>query len=232
MNKFPNVDHTFILCDPLREPDRASYLNHWLKTNNIDPSCYTMGLACYGSDLAIDDMLNAYNPWQNRKPVELQRDFNSYNLKPSEISLCMNWASVAKQAVNAKYNVVLILESDVIFGENFLTNMNIVIKQLDDNRLSWDFLSISGRADLRPKRKPDDTIHQWFGSPKYYHTRTTDAMVFQVKMLEKILTTFFPFAEVLDWELNYQLTLHNSTSLWLDPPIIRQGSGKEYPTLL
>ena len=64
------------------------------------------------------------------------------------------------------------------------------------------------------------------------HTRTTDAMIFRVPMLEKILTTLFPFAEVLDWELNYQLTRHSSVSLWLDPPIIRQGSGKEYETTL
>jgi hypothetical protein len=57
-------------------------------------------------------------------------------------------------------------------------------------------------------------------------------MIFQVSMLQKICETLIPFAEVLDWELNYQLALHNSRSLWLDPPIVRQGSGKEYPTTL
>ena len=66
----------------------------------------------------------------------------------------------------------------------------------------------------------------------YYHTRTTDAMIFKVDMMAKILGTLFPFAEVLDWELNYQLSLHKSRSFWLDPPIIRQGSGKEYKTTL
>jgi hypothetical protein len=57
-------------------------------------------------------------------------------------------------------------------------------------------------------------------------------MIFKVSMLDKILNSLFPFSEVLDWELNYQLTLNSSKSLWLDPPIIRQGSGKEYPTTL
>jgi hypothetical protein len=57
-------------------------------------------------------------------------------------------------------------------------------------------------------------------------------MIFKVSMLKQIVGTLFPFAEVLDWELNYQLTLHKSISYWLDPPIIRQGSGKEYPTTL
>jgi hypothetical protein len=43
-------------------------------------------------------------------------------------------------------------------------------------------------------------------------------------MLKKIVTTYFPFAEILDWELNYQLQRHGSKSLWLDPIIVKNGS--------
>jgi hypothetical protein len=50
-------------------------------------------------------------------------------------------------------------------------------------------------------------------------------MIFAVPMLAKISNTFFPCADVLDWELNYQLNLHRARCLWLDPPIITQGSG-------
>jgi hypothetical protein len=57
-------------------------------------------------------------------------------------------------------------------------------------------------------------------------------MIVKVGMLDKILGTLFPFSEVLDWELNYQLTRHRAISWWLDPPIVRQGSGKEYRTTL
>ena len=60
-------------------------------------------------------------------------------------------------------------------------------------------------------------------------------MIFQVSMLEKIVKTFLPVAEVLDWELNYQLTLNDSKTLWLDPPIVRQGSSthtREYESTL
>jgi hypothetical protein len=170
-----------------------------------------------------------YNPWQNRKPIEKERNFNSYNLKPGEISLDLNWAHAAQQAVRAKYGVVLMLESDVLMEPQFLEQLR---RSLAKTPPDWDILSLSGRADLRPKRAPGDTELRWFDAPSYYHTRTTDAMVFRVDMLEKIVGTFFPFAEVLDWELNYQLTLHRSRSLWLDPPIIRQGSGKEYVSLL
>ena len=230
MRTIPCVDHTYILCDPTKEPDRFFYLQSWLDTNHIDPSCYTIGVSCYGSDLTAEEAYRVYNPWQTRTPVERERNFNSYNLKMSEISLVMNWAHNANDAVQKGYDKVMMLESDVLFEENFLEKLENVFHILGSQ--PFDFLSISGRDDLRPQRVPGDTSYRWFHHPGYYHTRTTDAMIFQVSMLQAICETLVPFAEVLDWELNYQLELHNSRSLWLDPPIVRQGSGKEYPTTL
>lgn len=230
MNWPAPIDHTFILCDPRKEPERAAYLTKWLSAQNVSDSAYSMGLSCYGDSLRLETVDKVYNPWVDRKPVELQRNFNSYNLKLGEISLVLNWAYVAKQAVERGYKVVMILESDVLFSDEFLTHLGFALKSLPYDE--WDFLSLSAGANLRPRREPDDNRLGWFPAPYYYHTRTTDAMIFKVSMLEKILSTLFPFAEVLDWELNYQLTLHKSRSFWLDPAIIRQGSGKEYPTTL
>jgi hypothetical protein len=226
------IDHTFLLCDPSKEPDRAAYLQTWLKSHSISPSSYTMGLHCYGTDLTIDEAYKVYDPWQNRKPIEAQRSFNSYNLKLGEISLVLNWAHAARTAVTKGYAVVMILESDVIFNDGFLENLEKAMNLLETKQTEWDFLSLSAGANLRPVRAPGHTDLDWFRVNTYYHTRTTDAMIFKVSMLEKILGSLFPFAEVLDWELNYQLTLHKSNSFWLDPPILYQGSGKIYPTTL
>ena len=231
MTKWPEpIDHTYIICDPDKEPERAAYLQRWLSSHTIDSSVYTIGLACYGCDLTAQEAHSAYNPWQNRKPIEQHRNFNSYNLKLAEISLGINWAAAAQAAVKAGHKVVMILESDVLFADDFLPKLADGLRML--GAANWDFLSLSAPPHLRPKRSDDGVTQKWFVVDNYMHTRTTDAMVFKVSMLEKILTTFFPIADVLDWELNYQLTLHKSRSLWLDPPIIRQGSGKEYPTTL
>lgn len=224
------IDHTFILCDPSKEPVRAAYLQSWLQAHDIRPEAYTMGLHCYGHELDMETVDRVYNPWVDRKPVELQRNFNSYNLKLGEISLVLNWVHAAKTAVERGYNIVMILESDVIFHDDFLPALGDSMKHLEGR--PWDFLSLSAGADLRPRRDPTDTRRAWFPAPHYYHTRTTDAMIFKTEMLKKILDTIIPFAEVLDWELNYQLTLHKSRSYWLDPPILHQGSGKVYPTTL
>lgn len=222
------IDHTFILCDPAREPERANYLTSWLSANSIPPTAYTMGLHCYKDDITPELADRVYNPWIERG--EDSKNFNRFNLKQGEISLVLNWAEAAKTAVEKKYNVVMMLESDVIFDDQFLQKLQTVITPIQ--RDPWHFISISARHDLRPKRDDGGNTFRWFRVAGTLHTRTTDAMIFRVPMLEQILSTLFPFGEVLDWELNHQLTIHKSISLWLDPPIIRQGSGKEYSTTL
>ena len=230
--KWPEpIDHTYILCDPAREVERAAYLTRWLQEKSLPVDSYTMGLSCYGTTLSPAYAMEVYDPTVSRPSVPgEQRNFNASNLKLGEISLVLNWAAVAKDAVQKKYGAVMILESDVLFSPTFLTDLDTSLSALKG--IPWDFLSLSEGPGLRPKRAPGDTNRGWFPVHHYYHTRTTDAMIFRVSMLEKILTTLFPFAEVLDWELNYQLARHTSKSFWLDPPIIKQGSGTVYPTTL
>jgi len=231
-SKWPDpIDHAYILCDPAREPERAAYLKRWLADNRISSDCYTMGLSCYGTTITAAHAMSVYDPTQPREPVPgEQKNFNRSNLKLGEISLVLNWAAAAKDAVAKRYGAVLILESDVLFSPTFLRDLEMSLSALKD--VSWDFLSLSEGPGLRPPRDPKDTAPGWFPVRHYYHTRTTDAMVFKGSMLEKILGTLFPFAEVLDWELNYQLTRHTSRSFWLDPPIIKQGSGSVYMSTL
>ena len=188
-----------------------------------------MSLACYGDTVTDEEALRVYNPFRAR-PTPDRGQFCK-NLKKSEISLVLNWAAAARQAVDRGYSVVMMLESDVLFFPEFLTNLSLSLAEAESR--PWDFLSLSAGANLRPRRPADSAELGWFPPlVPYYHTRTTDAMIFRVPILKKILGTLFPFSDVLDWELNYQLSLHSSRSWWLDPPICRQGSGKEYQTSL
>lgn len=233
MNKWPDpINHVFFLCDPVKEPDRAEYLIKWLSDNNIDPSSYTMKLKYYGDTLSDEEAYAVYNPWITRKYLDVVRSMASYNMKKSEISLCMNWYEIAKEASeNNDWRVIMTLESDVIFCDDFLNKLKIAMNEIEDDR-DWDFLSISAGAKLRPARD-DDLSQKWFKITNYINTRTTDAMIFKTSILKKIVSTFYPFADVLDWELNYHLVIHNSNTYWLDPPIVHQGSETgEYKSLL
>lgn len=231
MNRFPApIDHCYVLCDPVREPDRTKYLQDWFQTNNVDPSQYSMVMPTYGTDPQFQTRTiwkSLYDPWKRGQ----WGNFNARNMKPSELSLVLNFAWIADQAIRAGHRIVLILESDVRFEDRFLERLAPALTSLPPR---WDFASLSASADLRPERTTGDPADRvWFPPINpYFHTRCTDSMLFRVEMLQKILTTLFPVAEVLDWELNYQLTFHGSVSLWLDPPLLRQGSGKEYETTL
>jgi len=224
MTRFPSpIDHVYILCDPVKEPDRANYLTTWLKTHAVDPTQYTMCMDCYGTDPFFQTraVTRVYDPWR-RRPL----NFNSRNLKPAEISLVLNFAGVARRAVAAKHSVVLILESDVLFAEDFFTKLGAALQVLPPR---WDFLSLSASAGLVPAA----AIHQLGPSGRVWyppnhpnmHTRCTDSMIIRVEMLERILGTLFPCVDPLDWELNYQLSLHQATTWWLHPPVTAQGSG-------
>jgi hypothetical protein len=225
------IDHLYILCDKTKEPERAAFLTHWIETSGIPSSKYTFLSVCYGDTLSTEHAWKAYNPWNKHRPSNT-RSHNSYNMKLGEISLCINWAAAAAEAIKANHKVVMFWESDVLPDTDFLAKLSQAMALLESNQ-SWDFLSLSAGANLRPKRPdPRDTTLGWFPVTNYFHTRTTDAMIFRVDMLQKIMSTFFPVAEVLDWELNFQLSIHKSRSFWLDPPIIKQGSGSVYPTTL
>jgi hypothetical protein len=232
MTSLPSpIDHLYILCNKEKEPDRVVYLEKWLSENKLDPCFYTFYCFCYGNTIVHEDIWRMYDPW-NKHRMTL-RSANSFNLKLSEISLCVNWAAVAFEAIKAKHNIVMVWESDVLPNHEFVGKLNNALQLLEaEHGSNWDFLSISAGANMRPKREPDDMVQKWFPVSNYFHTRTCDAMIFRVDMLKKIFPTFLPVAEVLDWELNYHLSIHKSRSFWLDPPIIHQGSGTVYKTTL
>jgi hypothetical protein len=219
------IDHAYIICSETKEPERYRKLKQWFTSVNMDPSCYSFVYFKHGSELNPEEAFKAYNPWITRQAVpNEQHNYNRYNLKPAEVSLGINWAHSAASAVRGGHKVVLMLESDPVFEGGFLDKLAQSMKLLEDKKSDWDFLSIGDGVGLRPKRAEGDTGLAWFPAPGYYHTRTTNAMIFKVDMLRKILSTYFPFAEIIDWELNYQLTRHNSKSYWLDPIIVKNGS--------
>lgn len=218
------IDHAYIVCSKTLEPERYESLNKWLQVNDIDPACYTFVYFKHGSELSSEEAFKAYNPWVARPKVPgEQHNFNRFNLKPSEVSLGINWGYSAMAAIKKNHpTCVLMLESDVVFAPDFLEQLAVAMKKLHGRE--WDFLSIGDGVGLKPERPKGETYLDWFPNRGFYHTRTTDSMIFKMSMLKKIMTTYFPFAEIIDWELNYQLQRHNSKSLWLDPILVRNGS--------
>jgi len=231
MRRWPApIDHAYILCDVEREPDRAAYLHGWLRDNEIDPSCYTFASKTYGVTLSAETASACYDPFLWRRPEEEDQSVFHSNLKLSEISLLLNWYDIARRAVEAGHALVMTLESDVLFPSAFLTDLEHAMRLCSNEE--YEFMSIGGPEYMRPERDEGDVGFRWFKSIGYPKTRTTDGMIFKGPLLKKIVGSFFPCADVLDWELNYHLKLHGARCGWLEPPLIRQGSGNVYPTTI
>jgi hypothetical protein len=217
------IDHCYILCDPVKEPDRANYLTSWIRDNDVDPSCITLCSDCYGTDpmFQTSSVWSFYNPWSTAYGRRIANG-TSKNMKPAEISLVLNFIGAARRAVEVGHKVVMILESDVLFLGDFWSSFTAALQTLPP---AWDVMSLSASANMVPTRDPAKPDQRWF-SPTipYFHTRCADSMVYRVDLLRRMLGTMVPFGEVLDWELNFQLSLHGAKTLWLDPPVTRAGS--------
>jgi hypothetical protein len=49
-------------------------------------------------------------------------------------------------------------------------------------------------------------------------------MMFKTDFLKKVCTTFIPFREIIDWEMNFQILVHQGKAMWADPPLAEQGT--------
>ena len=214
------IDHAYFICSEKYEPDRYRHIQKWCTANNIKD--YSFVYMKHGSEISPEEAFKVYNPWVERPNVGEHKNFNRYNLKLSEISLCINFGTAALTAIKSGHKTVAIFESDAIFSDDFLQKFNACLRKLDGKE--WDYLSIADGVGMKPKRDPSDTETGWFPILGNFHTRTTCGQVFKTDLLKNVMSSFFPFAEVLDWELNYQLTRYGSRSLWLDPCLVKNGS--------
>jgi hypothetical protein len=90
----------------------------------------------------------------------------------------------------------------------------------------WDYVSLGEGVGTRPpgcetsyycEQKLCIPPHNWV-------FRCTDSMLFSQRFIKNLVKSLIPFRECLDWELNFQLMLHQGKALWADPPISEQGT--------
>jgi hypothetical protein len=135
----------------------------------------------------------------------------------------MNFAAGILDASKGN-GLAIFLESDVWLREDFVERLQGLLENVRDR--PWDFISLGEGVGTRPPGIPIsyyaptkgyDPPHQWV-------FRCTDSMLFTTEYLRRLATTFLPFKEILDWEMNYQLMIHKGKALWADPPLAEQGT--------
>ena len=220
------LPHIFILCNPLQEPERYSFLQRHLPKRGIPLTAVEFVHNKWGSELTSDDVFSVWQPFTKRFGLNKAINFKARCLSHGEISLNRSFYQVVQKglATNAEY--ILVLESDVVLRDDFLSRFQEVLDQVKGKL--WDYISLGEGVNTRPEGK---TFTSYFSPttvcdpPKHpWVFRCCDSMLLHRRFLEKLAVTFLPFHECLDWELNLQLHAHKGVALWVDPPLVEAGT--------
>lgn len=220
-----NIDKIYVLVHPDFEKDRYERLKKHIAKKGLPQDKIIYGAATWGSQLSSELVFSVWDPYL--RPGMPVMTWKSRFLSRGEISLVLNFYSAARDAVEKKYKNIIIFESDVFLREDFIKRMDDLWKDLEGK--PWDYVSLGEGVSTRP----EGALMSYWADTKAYPPphkcvfRCTDSMLFKVSFLEKIVQTIIPFRECLDWELNYQIAIHQGKALWADPPLAEQGSGRQ-----
>jgi GR25 family glycosyltransferase involved in LPS biosynthesis len=141
-------------------------------------------------------------------------------LRVSEISLAHKHIEAYKDIVTNQHPTSLVLEDDVVLCNNFEQHFNLFLSQTPDD---WDFIYIGSGCNLRVDWCAVDPNQPAY-KKRHPASKCTDSYCITQVAAQKILNTIIPFSLPIDWELNYQMGLHDMNVYWWEPPLVRQGS--------
>jgi len=186
---------------------------------------YNIGCEWFEQEPSSQEIERLYNPspsaWQmkiSQIPNQSPEPFRSLNRV--DVSLVYKHIKMYEKIVEKNILTCLVLEDDVIFEEDFVNRFNF---NLCDLPKDWDMVFIGSGCNLRidPLRLKDGKISYLKDHPA---SKCSDSYIIKKSSAEKILSTVIPFSFPIDFELNYQMYLHDMKVYWWEPPLIKQGS--------
>jgi len=138
--------------------------------------------------------------------------FEDRSLTKAEKSLAWKHLLFLKEASQSS-QPCMILEDDAILFDNFVDVVNQLLEMKD-----WDIIFPGSGCNLRLNGT---------GLIKVSHpaSKCTDSYIVTPDIAKRLISTMEKSIDLaIDWELNYQMMLHNANVYWLEPPIVTQGS--------
>jgi hypothetical protein len=221
--EFPRqIDVVYVICHPEKEKDRYERLSRHLAAVGIPLNKVKIVAPCWGSDLSTETIFQVYDPFLKRPCPTFT--FKGANLTLGELSLNLNFFHVMKAAIEDNTQTVITLESDSFLREDFVPRLRDLLADLEGR--PWDYVSLGEGVGTRPKEAPVSMYSptKAYTPPHNLVFRCTDSMLFKTDFLKKVISTYIPFKEIIDWEMNFQNLIHRGTALWADPPLAEQGT--------
>jgi hypothetical protein len=163
---------------------------------------------------------NCLTEWDKKCSLNYGAPIPYRHLNKADISLLFKHIKIWEDIVDKNSHVSLVLEDDVVFEENFVNEFNI---NLQKTPKEWDFIFIGSGCNLRI---PPHMIRANTTAYRKDHpaSKCSDSYLVTQDAAKRILDTIIPFTLPIDFELNYNMFLHNMNVYWWDPPITKQGS--------
>lgn len=220
---WPNeIEKVYIICHKDKEKNRYDRLVQHLNDIKIPEHKICFMAPVWSDELSNELIFSVYDPFLPRGCPGLT--FKGRGLSKGEISLALNFYSCVRDAVVNKYKKIIVLESDIYLRSDFVQCLNDLMSDLQTKE--WDYVSLGEGVGTRPPEAPLSYYSKTkaYKPPHQFVYRCTDSMLFSLGFLEKLVKTFIPFREIIDWEMNYQNMINQGKALWADPPLAEQGT--------
>jgi len=217
MTTLNNINKIFIICDKEQEPEKYDKWNRWIIDNKFKDTYIEFFSYKWGNKLTDDDIKEHSN--DDGTLVKLFPFREKFPLKKSEISLGINFMKILKKSLEAKYNNILVFESDAILHPDFIKKFNFYMKELYESYSVWHILSIGCGMNKHVKNIKKKK-HIYMGT----EMRCTDSLVFNSKAM-KVLTENIRLLKLpIDEHFDLLVKNHKLIVLWAEPTIVIQGS--------
>ena len=227
------VRAVYVLCHPQKEKARWERLLPHLLSRGIPQDRIRVCAPTWGSDLTPEQIFTVYDPFLKRGSLP-GFSFKGAGLTRGEISLGLNFAAAVKDIISrgleggrSPEDLYITLESDVWLREDFVPRLKDLISSAGSVAQTWDYISLGEGVGTRPPQAPASYYvpTRAYKPPHQWVFRCTDSMLFRGSFLERLSHSMLPFKEIIDWEMNFQLSfLHKGLPLWADPPLAEQGT--------
>lgn len=221
-----SVRWVYVLCHPEKEKARFERLVPHLLTRGIPKERLRFCAPTWGDSLDNTLIFKVYDPFLNRGNLPAF-SFKSARLTKGEISLILNfYAAVSSAAKELSGNeVAIFLEADTYLRQDFVKRLTDTMAAAEEGA-GWGYISLGDGVATRPPGCPKSMYGPAcvYTPPHTWVFRCADSMLLSGDFIRNLAKTLIPFNDALDWELNFQAMLHQTKSLWADPPLAEQGT--------
>ncbi len=199
-----NVEKIIIIhYTPLVE--RKEYLQGWFHTNNVQNFFFKAD--CDRENLTGD----VIQQWAT--------DVAKKRLDKGTMAVNIAWWQTINGIANGQDELVLVLEDDAIFCDDFLPRFNDALKTLpEDFEIGW----LVDGFGFKIKREflREDCV--WYRAPR--QNRTTGAVLLKKSAAQKIIAAYPRFDIVVDAQITEICHALHLGSYWMEPALITQGT--------